>query len=282
MRRSRAGMSTLEVMVSLFVIIVMMMMALQSIDNALELRDLLEAQDATTRGSRVATSKIRRDLQLAFLTSQTQAVNTFQTLFVGIDDSPDRVTFTSLSHQRLYRDTRESDQTEITIWAEPAPGAGRGYVLYHRESSRIDEEPDEGGTILPLAHDVRSFELRYLDAQKDEWVEEWDSRASETLNRMPRAVQVGLVLIAPDPEDADRTIDVPFVTTVVLEYAAGYNATNAVQLGTGVASGAAGGANPAGSRPGGVGGGRGGTTATRPGRGGVRPNGLPPAIGNPR
>jgi general secretion pathway protein J len=215
-------MSLLEVMVSLAVIVVMMVLALQAISNALEMRELLEQSDGTTRASRVALGKLRRELQLAWLTPHRDAVNTFETVFVGVDDSPDRLYFASLAHQRLYRDTRESDQTEITVWAEPAPGRGAGYILYHREAPRVDEEPDEGGTVFPLAHDVRSFEVRFLDTQKDEWVEEWDTRSTDTPNRLPRAVQIGLVLIGPDPLDEDRTVDLPFLTTVVLEYAESY------------------------------------------------------------
>ncbi|MBW2253993.1 MAG: prepilin-type N-terminal cleavage/methylation domain-containing protein [Deltaproteobacteria bacterium] len=219
---SRRGMTLLEVMVSLVVIVVMMVLALQAISNALEMRDLLEQSDATTRAARVALGKLRREVQLAWLTPHRDAVNTFQTVFVAVDDSPDRMYFASLAHQRLYRDTRESDQTEITVWAEPAPGRGAGYILYHREAPRVDEEPDEGGIVLPLAHDVRSFEVRFLDAQKDEWVDEWDTRSTDTPNRLPRAVQIGLVLIGPDPLDRDRTVDLPFLTTVVLEYAEAY------------------------------------------------------------
>jgi len=221
-RRSRAGLTLLEVMVALSVIVVMMMMAVQAIDNAIQLRDLLEQRDQTTRAARVALGTIRRDVQVAFLTTHREAINTFQTVFVGKDDNPDTVWFASLAHQRLYRDSRESDETEITLWAEPAPGQGRGYVLYHREAPRIDEKPDEGGTILPLAHDVRSFDLRYLDPQSDEWKTDWDTRSADTPNRLPRSVQVGLVLIGQDPEDKDRTVDLPYLTTIMLEYAEPY------------------------------------------------------------
>jgi general secretion pathway protein J len=137
-----------------------------------------------------------------------------------MNQDPDQLVFTTLAHQRLYRDSRECDQTEVSIWAEPArDGHGEGYTLYHREASRIDQEPDVGGRIFPLAYNVRSFDLRYLDPTTNEWREEWDTRGTDTPYRLPRAVQVGLVLIARDTQDEDRTIDVPFVTTIKLEYA---------------------------------------------------------------
>jgi hypothetical protein len=82
----------------------------------------------------------------------------------------------------------------------------------------VDEKPDEDGQVYPLAYNVRSFNLRYLDPQSNEWSDEWDTRSSETPYRLPRAVEIGLVLVAPDPDDERRSIDVPFMTTVLLNY----------------------------------------------------------------
>src|SRR5690606_20984540 len=115
--------------------------------------------------------------------------------------------------------TRESDQSEITLWTERSNDGSRGYTLYHRESARVDEEPAEDGVVYPLAMNVRSFELRYLDPATDEWVEEWDSRSPDYANRLPRAVQVGLVHIGADPVVATRAVDAPFFTAVLLQYA---------------------------------------------------------------
>lgn len=222
-RRIRAGMTLPEVMVAIVVILVMMGMALQSIDSALKLRDILEQRDETTRAARVALGRLRREFQLAFLTSHRDSIEQYETVFVGRDDDPDSIWMATRSHQRLYRDSRESDQTEITVWAEPARADdARGYVLWHREAPRIDEEPDEGGLVTPLAHNVRSFELRFLDARSDEWKSEWDSRSTDTPYMLPRAVTIGLVLIGVDPDDPDRTVDLPFLTTIVLEYGQGF------------------------------------------------------------
>ncbi|MEZ4236784.1 MAG: type II secretion system protein GspJ [Myxococcota bacterium] len=75
--------------------------------------------------------------------------------------------------------------------------------------------------VWPIAYNVRSFSLRYLDQATTEWKTEWDTRSADTPYRLPRAVEIGLVLIAPDPEDesGERTVDVPFLSRVVLEYA---------------------------------------------------------------
>lgn len=222
-RRSRRGMTLFEVLVALGILLVMSGVIFQALHNSIEFHNLLSMRDETVRTARAALSKLTRDLQLAYLTPNKLAVNSYQTVFAGFDEEPARLYFASLNHERLYLDSRECDQTEITVWGTPAPeGRGVGYVLYHREAPRIDEEPDEQGVIWPLAYNVRSLKFRYLDQANGEWKDEWDSRGPDTPYRLPRAVEIGLVLIAPDPEDetGERTVDVPFLSRVVLEYAA--------------------------------------------------------------
>ena len=219
-RSSRGGMSLLEVVVALAVMLVMAAIAAEAVFNSIKMNEILAERDETTRAARVTMSRLRREIQLAFIVNGGVQTPNYITQFVAIDDNPDVLFFNTFSHQRLYRDARESDQTEITLWAEPARREqGRGYVLYHRESPRIDEEPDEGGVIYPIAYNVRSFNLRFLNSVTNEWVDEWDTRKTDYSNRLPRAVQIGLVLIGTDPLDEDRTIDIPFLTTTVIERA---------------------------------------------------------------
>lgn len=220
MSRSQRGMSLLEVMVAISLIIFMSFAAYVLLDSSLDTRKALSERDDVTRSARVTLSKLRRELQLAFLTAHPEAINTYKTVFVGLDENPDRLVFTSLAHQRLYRDSRECDQTELTWWADDAPGGGGGFTLFHREAPHIDEQPDKGGVIYPLAYNVRTFNIRYLDGQTGEWIDSWDTRSVDQANRLPVAVQIGLVLIL-DEDDGGNThqVDVPVVTTVLLQYA---------------------------------------------------------------
>ncbi|MEZ4322767.1 MAG: type II secretion system protein GspJ [Myxococcota bacterium] len=218
--KSRKGMTILEMSVAIVVLLVMSLIVYESLSSSIEFNNLLGKRDATTRAARTTLSKLRREIQLAYLTPSREAVETVQTVFVGMDEEPDKLYFASLAHQRLYVDSRESDQTEITVWAESSPrDVGDGYILYHREAPRVDHEPGLGGRVYPLAYNVRSFNVRYLDPQTNEWRDEWDTRNSDTLYRLPRAVEIGLVLIAEDPDDPDRTIDVPFLSRFTLTYA---------------------------------------------------------------
>lgn len=220
--RDRRGLTLLETMVAIGILLIMSAVVFQSLRHAVEFHNLLSARDETVRTARVAFDKITRDLQLAYLTPNRAVPDRYQTVFVGLDEEPSKLFFSTLNHQRRYLDSREADQAEVSIWAEEAPDdVGKGFVLFHRESPRIDQYPDEQGTVWPLAYNVRTFRLRYLDQVSGEWKTSWDTRSAETPYRLPRAVEIGIVLIAPDPDDPTgrSTVDVPFLEQVVLEYA---------------------------------------------------------------
>ncbi len=222
MRRTRHGLSLIEMVLTIAVLLVISVMTVQSVVNAVNLNKAVKLTDSTLRAP---MNILRRELQLAFLADNTPGnldPERYQTVFVGEDSDPDQLWFATRAHQRRYRDARESDQAEITLFAERMPRidgvSPEGSVLYHRESPFVDHEPDEGGVVLPLAYNVESFNLRYLDGTVNEWKDEWDSRKAEFLNRLPRAVEVSMVLLVPDPKDPDRMIEKPHTTQILLEF----------------------------------------------------------------
>ncbi|MCA9566257.1 MAG: hypothetical protein KC656_00365 [Myxococcales bacterium] len=204
---------------AIVVLLVMSLVVYETLSSSIEFNEVLAMRDATTRSARSTLSKLRRELELAYLTPAKNRIETVQTVFVGYDEEPDKLYFSTLAHQRLYMDSRESDQSEITVWAESAPReVGEGYVLYHRESPRVDHLPGQGGRVYPLAYNVRSFSVKFMDPQDNTWRDSWDTRSTDTLYRLPRAMELGLVLMAPDPDDPDRMIDVPFLSRFTLQY----------------------------------------------------------------
>lgn len=146
---TRRAFTLLEVVVAVGIMGVVAVLTFATLANAFALRDILEEEDAINTSARVALDKIAKDLQLAYLTKNTSAVETYYTLFVLRDENPDVLWFATLAHQRLYRDSRESDQAEVTIWTEDDPEMKNAYALMHRESAFIDGEPDEDGWVLP-------------------------------------------------------------------------------------------------------------------------------------
>lgn len=216
--RSRAGFSLLEVVVALGIMGLIGLITFETIASALDTRDVLEEEDASNQSARVALDRLRRDLRVAYLTTNTSAVNTYKTQFIGKNEGPDRLWFTTLSHHRLFRESRECDQTEVTYWTEDDPTMKGAKVLLRREAPRIDNEPEKGGLIAPLAYNLKAVEYRYINPKTNEWLEEWDSTGVDLANKLPRAVQIALVFLVADPDDPEKLVERPYATTVMLYY----------------------------------------------------------------
>ncbi len=248
-RTHRRGFTLLEVVVSLVLLVGIAAFTFGALRGTFEMRDFMEKEDETDRSARVALNKIERELRMAFLTRSTQAVNTYRPVFVGKNNGElDTLWFATFAHRRMYYGTPEGDQAEITIWGDDSDD-GKTQILYHRESARIDEDPDSDGTILPLASSVVKFDLDFMSSATGEWAEEWDSTGSDS-GKLPRAVQILLVLLGPDPDDDDETIEHTYVTTVLIDTADPINQDT-------VASEASGGTEAGGTEAGGVEGGGG-------------------------
>ncbi len=220
-RPLRQGLTLIEVMVAVAVLALIGVVTIGTLSNTLKTQAILSENDEHQQSVRVAMNKLTHELQLAYLSFNTHTPNTYRTVFISKDENPiDELYFASLSHQRLYRDARESDQTEITVWAEDDPVHEGAYVLMHREAPRIDHEPDKDGVIYPLAYGVTQFTTRWLNHKTCEWQDEWDSTDSETSEQLPRAAQLMLAVLGPDPEDPDNEelVERVYVTTVILQY----------------------------------------------------------------
>ena len=216
--RSTRGLTLIEVVISLGILVFIGAMTWQTIAGSLMLREILEYEDSVSRSARVAMDQIKKELRVAFLTSNIQAVNTYQTVFIGKDGGDeDSLWFNTMAHRRKYVNAREGDQAEVTLWADKGTKQ-TGTVLFHRESGRVDHEPERGGVVLPMITHVKQFNLRYLDGQINEWVEEWDSTGAEQNNRLPRAVEITLVIEKEHPETGEEQ-EFTFLNTVVLETA---------------------------------------------------------------
>lgn len=217
--RRRRGFTLVEVVISLGILLLIGTLSWSTIAGTLRLRQALEARDELSRQARVTLERLRREIRLAFLTSNTAAVNTYQTIFIGEDNGDeDRLWFTSMSHKRKIHGAREADQAEITLWIESGPSE-LGNVLMHREMGRVDNEPDKDGAIQAMVPNVEQFNLRYLDPAQNEWMEEWDSTSVETPSRLPRAVEITLIVEHEDPTEEGEEYRHEYLTTVIIETA---------------------------------------------------------------
>jgi len=182
-----------------------------SFDGIVRMKETTQATERSTSTARVSMQRISRELRGAFLTRNPSPTSAYLTMFRGQDDNErDRLDFNSFSHTRMYRESKEADSTEIGYYLEPEPDGSGLFVLLHREAPRVDGQPDQGGVVEVMARGVVSFNLRYYDHVKAEWSDYWDSLKIEHNLRLPKAVEVSLILV--DEEGFEH----PYVTTVEL------------------------------------------------------------------
>jgi general secretion pathway protein J len=149
---------------------------------------------------RVTMERMVRELSMAYMTTHLNITSSRQgmrTTFLGKDSGfGDRIDFTSVSHTRVYRDAKESDQNELSYFLTDDP-KGKGQVLARRMQPRVDDKPEEGGRIEIMLEDVLEFDLQYLDAATWEWVSDWDAvQGVGQTNRLPAQVKITLTIPA--------------------------------------------------------------------------------------
>lgn len=195
MRRQRAGVTLVEVMVATTIIaIVTSLMYTGFAQTALNKRRI-ESEVDRYHEIRMGLERMARELSMAYVSSQlnpNEALRPMLTAFVAKDDgSGSRVDFTSFSHRRLYRDAHESDQNELGYFVTDNPEDPSREVLARREQHRIDDDPLTGGRVQILIDDVVRLELSFLDPISQEWVTTWDTtQATMQPARLPAQVLI--------------------------------------------------------------------------------------------
>lgn len=199
------GFTLLEVTIAVAITAVMAAMAFGAFRRAAAARDITEEQEERYAGARVALTRMSRELSEAFLSDhydRKRFPRERPTLFRGRRDG---VLFASMSHQRLVRDAKESDQALLEYSVDRDPDFPGGRALFRREKVRFDDQPDRGGSRVVLCHFVKSLELAYWDWSKQEWAPEWSTAPGER-PLLPTRVRLKLVLLMPDGRE------VPFET----------------------------------------------------------------------
>ena len=198
---STTGFTLIEVVIAVGLLAIISTMIFQSLSQTFTTRDMLDRSQTSLHGARVAIQRLSDDLASTFLSPYKIKGYTDEkqpTRFLG---NAKELTLTSMTHLRLFRNVRESDQSELTYLLEDDPKAGR-QNLVRKEYKRIEIEraADQEPVSLVLVEGVHDFKLRYCNGEKGEWTEEWDTTKSDFKDKLPLAVEVSIV-VNPDPEN---------------------------------------------------------------------------------
>lgn len=203
--RSQRGFTLIEVMIALVIMVLMVTALYQAMATSFETKDIVAKMNDRFHEGRQVTSKIARELRMAFLRAEVpeQFREEKPTVLTRFEGSRDEIHFATTAHLRLRAGARESDQSEVAYFlgSSPRDTPYRGKTLFRRESKRIDGRPDRGGYIWPVVDGVKEFRLEYWDDTKeisdDAWQADWDSHENANEPLLPARVRITLELESP-------------------------------------------------------------------------------------
>jgi general secretion pathway protein J len=202
--RAARGVTLVEVLIAAAITAMIGALVAGSFRRAAAARELVDAQDERFTGARVALTRMAREVSGAFLSDHydRKRFRERPTVFDGKDRGErDTLLFATMTHDRLLRDAKESDQAVVEYGVDAHPQREGELALFRREKPRIDDDPDRGGSTALVAENVKAFDVQYWDWKRQEWAREWSSAGAEHPNILPTRVRFQLTLKMPDGSD---------------------------------------------------------------------------------
>ena len=217
-RRAARGLTLVEILIA--VVIMTMMTVSVWVSFGTTMGGMRHAEQVQIRYSQIrnAMSRMSAELSMAYLSFNRPAdEDRHFTLFDGREQfNADSVTFSSFSHVRMRKDANESDQSVIQYFLERDPKDGTRTHLYRRETRRLTgETPERLYEFTPayvFCEDVKTFDVKYWDVKKLDWVDEWRTTKQDMHpDRLPERVKITLGIY-----DKVAGKDIKYVTQTLL------------------------------------------------------------------
>ncbi|MDC0714844.1 type II secretion system protein GspJ [Stigmatella sp. ncwal1] len=209
MRRSFRGFTLMEVMVAVAITALIGTIVSMAFQTGFRAKEVVEGEAERYRMVRVSLNRMAREVGSAFVSDRYDPkryrdANDRPTNFVG---EQDRLLFTTFAHQRLYTDSKESDQAVVEYFVENSTEKGsRGRQdLKRRVNPNIGERMDRGGTTDVLFEGVKKVEFSYWDSTRKEWDDEWDTRRNEKKSILPTRVRITVTALDENNKEARYT-----------------------------------------------------------------------------
>lgn len=201
-RQRQRGLTLIEVMVATAILVVMMVLAWQTIRSTTRSRQTFEAYEERNHEIRMGLGRVVADFETAYLSANEDTTASHpRTLFVGKSGSRvPEIRFSSLGHRPLWADANESSQTVISYFAHE--DRDRHAVDWVRREQRrpsnkpVEEEPADFDI---LVRDVAAVKLEYWNWKNLEWQDGWDTTQSDGQKGwLPSRVRITLTTKNPD------------------------------------------------------------------------------------
>jgi len=195
----KRGFTLLEIIVAVAITAMIGATIAAAFTSGFRAKELVESEAEQYRGIRTSMDRMVREIGAAFVSDRYDQrryrdQNDRPTNFIG---ARDKLLFTSMAHQRLYADAKESDQmvVEYAVRTSTKKGAHGQQDLMRRENPNLygEEKMDRGGVEDVLLEDVKRLEFSYWDSDLKDWVNEWDTRRLEKKSILPTRVRITLI-----------------------------------------------------------------------------------------
>lgn len=225
---SQNGFTLIEVILAVTILSTLTVLVTQAISRALKAKTKIQAEVDDVSALRDSMRMIRNDLYMAFHyrdfhkeildaykklnaappagggvaapTAPSAAVEAPaidpSTHFLGTEE---KMNFVTSNNGKISTSHRQADFIEVGYFLKDckglAEGAKSGKCLYRRTQPILDDDPEAGGTEMPMLENVSEFKLRYIGAGKTEWSSQWYSKNGmdgATKDKYPDAVEVSL------------------------------------------------------------------------------------------
>jgi general secretion pathway protein J len=196
--RRQAGLTLIEVMISITIMVLMMTLAWTTISNTLAAKNMGEASESRNHEIRLAMGRVVADLEAAYLSRNEETSSTTpRTQFVGkTAGAIPEIRFSTLGHRVLWADANESEQTLISYESIADHDNPTQNNWLRREQRRlsnrnINEEPADYDILM---HDVYKVTFEFWDWANQTWKDRWDTTASDgERGRLPSRVRITIV-----------------------------------------------------------------------------------------
>jgi general secretion pathway protein J len=210
MRRALRGFTLMEVMVAVAITSLMGTIVAMAFQTGFRAKEVVEGEAEHYRMVRVALNRMSREIGSAFVSDRYDPKryrdqNDRPTNFIG---EKDRLLFTTFAHQRLYTDSKESDQAVVEYFVESSTekGAKGRQDLKRRVNPNVGgDKMERGGTTDVLFEGVKKLEFEYWDSERKQWDDEWDTRRTERKSFLPTRVRMTVVALDENGKEARYT-----------------------------------------------------------------------------
>jgi prepilin-type N-terminal cleavage/methylation domain-containing protein len=222
-RRWQSGMTLIEVMIAIAILVVMMSLAWKTIANTSDTKKQFERYEERNHELRMALSRIVRDFEAAYLSlnEDPNAVNR-RTMFIAKSSFKlPEVRFSTLGHRVLWADANESEQTVIQYMPHDDPNHSGVIDWVRREQRRSSnlQPSEEAADYDILVHDIAGAKLEFWNWKNSEWQNTWDSTQIDGQKGfLPSRVRITLITKGPDDKEYKVTTEARIWMQEVLNF----------------------------------------------------------------